>query len=84
MALKIDSEFHGINVTGAYCSIGNVGFGNDKTEVLFTLYRRSEKVAEPFTGDAFRSPYEINGANPFTQVYDYLKTLPEFAEAEDV
>lgn len=84
MALKIDSEFHGIEVKGAYCSIANLGFGpDDKTKVLFSLYYRSEKGSEPFRSESFSAEYDMDGSNPFTQAYDYLKSLPELEGAAD-
>lgn len=28
-------------------------------------------------------PYDLDGGNPIAQAYEHLKTLPEFADAED-
>lgn len=83
MALKVDSEFCGIQVSGAYCTVGSLGFSGDKSKVIFALYRRASKENEPFDSHPFTAPYDIEGSDPFAQAYEYLKTRPEFESATD-
>lgn len=84
MALRIDSEFCGINVPAAYCVVGGIGFSpTSKAEVVFTLYYKASKKYDAFATKSFVGPYDLTGSNPFNQAYEYLKTLPEFEGSTD-
>jgi len=46
--------------------------------------RAYKDVAFPaFADNGYYCAYDINGENPIKQAYEYLKTLPEFANATD-
>jgi hypothetical protein len=83
MALKIDTEYKGIPVAGAYVSLNLSCISADKTEVFVCALYRSAKGAEVFHAADFSAPYDLEGANPFVQAYEHLKTLPEFEGCTD-
>lgn len=84
MALKVDFDFKGIPVFGAYAEVAHTGFSAARDEHYFTLIYRASKGAPEFHAHGYVAPYALDGANPYIQAYTYLKTLPEFAGAVDV
>jgi hypothetical protein len=83
MALKKTiSTVYGFNVADAYHRIENVTLnGKDKLNFNVRIYTVADK---PFFAENVMScDYDLNGANPIAQAYEYLKTLPEFAGAVD-
>lgn len=83
MALQIRTQFQNIPVPAAYCTVGSVCFpSNSKTEVAFILHYRADKDAPAaFLEEHYSAPYSLTGADPYTQAYMHLKSLPEFAGA---
>lgn len=56
--------------------------GNKETltaSVSFSL----EKTTAPLAVKDYQFTLELEGPNPIKQAYEYLKTLPEFADAVD-
>jgi hypothetical protein len=55
-----------------------------KTNILFQVrsYKDDSGVLA-FADKEYASEYDLTGDNPIRQAYKYLKTLPEFADAED-
>lgn len=85
MALKMNTMFHGIHVPDAYCVVGSLVFpGDSKTVISFALsYRANPEVNIGFLDEYFVAPYSLEGGDPYTQAYEYLKTLPEFTDSTD-
>lgn len=83
MAFKVDFDFHGIPVKGAYAEVTHTGFSKSKDEHYFTIIYRAGKDTPEIHAHGYAAPYDIDGPNPFEQAYEYLKTLPEFADATD-
>ena len=83
MALKVDVEFKGIRVVGAYVAVMMSGISEDKTEQFFTALYRVSPGQDIFYSSSYASPYNMEGANPFIQAYEYLKNLPEFNGSSD-
>lgn len=83
MALQADHMFKGINIPNAYLSVSSLGIADDKQSLHFTLDYRSAAGAVVLESVEFSGPYELEGINPFTQAYTYLKTLPEFGGLVD-
>ena len=54
-----------------------------KTELLLTVLFLTEKDKTVFEGKNYTIPFNLEGANVLIQGYEYLKTLPEFADAVD-
>ena len=83
MALQKDvNTSSGIAVSQAYCRVGLVSL--TKETLNFSLIFYADKEKAPFDQRTFTCGYNLDGANPISQAYVYLKTLPEFQSAENV
>lgn len=81
MALKknIDSQY-GITINDAYIRVENISF--DKSKAMQFFVRTYAKQNFPALSEQqMQLDYDMNGANPYVQAYEHLKTLPEFANA---
>lgn len=83
MAFKVDFDFKGVPVSGAYAEVTHTGFSAEKDEQYFTLTYRASKDAPEFHAHGYSAPYVLDGPNPFEQAYAYLRTLPDFRYAID-
>lgn len=83
MALLVDVDFKGIKVKKAYVSVDVAAIASDKSYVVFVASYRSKSDQDYFDQKSMQAPYILDGDNPFTQAYEYLKTLSEFADATD-
>lgn len=72
----------GVQVTDAYNIVEDVSFPT-KTNMYFNLCSKVDAASDPFQKQAIVCAYDMNGENPFKQAYAHLKTLPEFANAQD-
>lgn len=82
MAIKVNTELvTGIKVDDAYCRVEYPTITKDNISFHLRKYISVEKPF--FDEDIFSTAYNINGENPFKQAYLYLKSLPEYADAED-
>lgn len=82
--LKSVKTPHGFDAQNAYHRVECVSL-SAKTEITFHLrsYKGSDHTVA--FGDVRHScQYVMNEENPVAQAYKYLKTLPEFSDAEDV
>jgi hypothetical protein len=73
----------GFQANGAYHRVQHIGF-QGKTGLNFSLvsYKNKESQVD-FQIQPMAFEYDLEGANPYVQAYQYVKTLPEFAEAID-
>ncbi len=72
----------GFTAVDAYITCENVRLiGKDLVE--FQIAYGKEKGLPSFNQSNRTAPYDIEGANPFKQAYEFLKTLPEFSDAVD-
>jgi hypothetical protein len=78
-------------VANSYCRIESLSMFN-KNMISFQLvcYANNNKVGSSnemecvsFEQKQYSCVYNITGENPIKQAYEYLKTLPEFANATD-
>lgn len=83
MALKIDTTYKGFPISGAYVAVLVPTISMDKTEMAFNIQTSASEGSEALDNQYITSPYMIDGGNPFSQAYEYLKTLPEFLGAMD-
>jgi hypothetical protein len=81
MALSHNTEINGIQLQGAYVKVERVTVTKDSLSI--ELVWRASKKSPPIKNKHFNLPYDLEGANPLAQAYRNLKTLPEFAGAED-
>lgn len=70
-----------VDVQNAYIKIASV-FGN-KSEMTAELHICKAQGEEFVQRRTYAYPYQIDGANPIKQGYEFLKTLSEFAGAQD-
>jgi hypothetical protein len=85
MALQNNIELEsGIVVEDAYTRVESVKLQN-KTSMSFEAanYVNDSKLTA-FRSTGYLTTYDLAGDNPIKQAYLHLKTLPEFAEAQDV
>lgn len=83
MALKVDFDFRGVPVVGAYAEVSHMGFSAAKDEHYFALIYRASEGEPEFHAHSYVAPYALDGTNPFEQAYEYLKGLQEFSDAVD-
>jgi hypothetical protein len=87
MALQKNIDFKAqggfdIAVENAYIRIDQIS-GN-KNEILFSVnfYRLPNELTS-FMGSTYKFTPSLDASNFIAQAYEHLKTLPEFAGAED-
>jgi hypothetical protein len=73
----------GFSAANAYHRVEGVKL-DTKTSVSFRVRSYKENSNIPHFEDVgYSCVYDLNGENPITQAYRYLKTLPEFEGAVD-
>lgn len=83
MALKKDIILEsGVSVSAATVKVGTVSVAG-KTKISFSVFYSVEEHQTAFHETSHECAYEMSGENPIKQAYEYLKTLPEFADAVD-
>jgi hypothetical protein len=74
---------HGFIATDAYHRVEGLRLqGKDQIAFQLRSYKDNSGVAH-FSDVAHVCSYELNGANPIAQAYNYVKSLPEFTDAKD-
>jgi hypothetical protein len=82
MALKKTIKFKGIEIKNAYIRVWK--FEGSKSEIFIGVGFYKDSESEIFDSKTFNiTSYNLDGSNPIAQAYEHLKTLPEFAGAED-
>ena len=81
MALTSDYSFNGITVSQAYVKVQSVL--GDKNNVAVEVAFFADSTQQPFTNKRYEFTPDLDGSNFIQQAYEYLKTLPEFADATD-
>ncbi len=84
MALKKTVQTpQGFNAADAYHRVEGVRLqGKDQIAFQLRSYKDDSGVAH-FNDVAHACAYELSGANPIAQAYNHVKSLPEFAGAQD-
>jgi hypothetical protein len=84
MALKLNKTGpQGIAVNDAYVRVQEISFvGKNKIQFRVRSFV-SVDAAIPFDDVGESCAVNLDATNPFAQAYDHLKTLPEFADAQD-
>ncbi|WVK90002.1 hypothetical protein [Burkholderia phage vB_BpP_HN02] len=83
MGLIVNTTAPGdIPVNGAYVRVEEVRLAGSINTFSIRKYVR---VGAPnaFASEMYSIKYDIEGANPFRQAYDYLRTLPEYKDSVD-
>ena len=81
MALQKTIQFKGIDVANCYIRVW--AFNGNKTELSFGVSFQKTASDEMFDSKTYSCEYDLVAENPIKQAYQYLKTLPEFANAKD-
>lgn len=82
MALSKTIEYKGVLVQNAYIKVAR--FSGNKSVLNFAVSVYARKDADDFVAESgYSCDYSLDGDNAIKQAYDYLKTLPEFADAVD-
>ncbi len=83
MALNIQKQTNfGITVPSCYSRVSSIVL--TKKTLLISVDYYADVETNPFCTQSYSTEYNILGDNPLVQAYEHLKTLPEFADAEDV
>lgn len=76
----VNTKF-GIPVDGAYIRVESPTLGKD---TMSFHVRKYVDVTKPFfEEDLLDCPYDLDGSNPYTQAYEYLKTMAIYSSAVD-
>jgi hypothetical protein len=82
MALRITTKLNGVTVQDAYVRITSATC--NKNILAFQAdFLASVNERVPFKTAAYEGQHDLDGANAIKQAYEMLKTLPEFANAQD-
>ncbi len=73
----------GLVATGAYHRADNIEITKKDTMQFQVLTHVDASNLPAFFVDTFTAPYVINGNNPYSQAYEYLKTKEKYSLAVD-
>lgn len=83
MALKKTTQtVFGLEVLDAYHRVEGVRL-LAKDKIQFQLRSSLDGVLPHFSDAQHECAYAMDGDNPIAQAYNYIKTLPDFADAKD-
>ncbi|WP_341541028.1 hypothetical protein [Klebsiella michiganensis] len=83
MSLIVDTVFKGISVKSAKVTVGDIYIADGHEALSITANWSAPGSSEFFKQTTYNCPYDINGTDPLTQAYAYLKTLEEFSGATE-
>lgn len=80
---KTVTTVSGLDAVDAYHRVDAIRF-DAKQMISFNLnsYKAADEAAA-FQITGYQCQYDLDGANPYTQAYNHLKTLEQFADATD-
>jgi len=81
MALSKTTEVKGLTIQSAYHRVQKVAVTKDT--LVFSVEVSADASSAPISMQALSCEYDLSGENAIKQAYEHLKTLPEFADAED-
>jgi hypothetical protein len=86
MAVKrTQTLVNGLVVTDGYNRVDSIILSKSSMIIELNIYARDNPEDMPAVlKTSYSCNYNIEGENPIKQAYEYLKTLPEFADATDV
>ena len=83
MALnKTTTSSQGFEAIDAYHRVERLCFVTNQ-KISFHVRAYKDVAFSAFADSGYSCAYNITGENPIKQAYEYLKTLPEFANATD-
>lgn len=81
MALKKTYQRDGATVENAYIKVGNLS--GTKNRFSFTVEIKASAESAPVMEEAHSIVPNMDGGNFVKQAYDHLKSLPEYAGAQE-
>ncbi|WP_447313242.1 hypothetical protein [Klebsiella pneumoniae] len=82
--LKMTFNFNGVTVTDGVLNVIMPSISTDETTLSFGLAYRASESDPLLNSETYSCPYDITAGDPFTQAYNYIKSLSQFSEAVDV
>ncbi|EPY4978956.1 hypothetical protein ACXDLU_001603 [Klebsiella pneumoniae] len=82
--LKMTFNFNGVTVTDGVLNVIMPSISTDQTTLSFGLAYRVSESDPLLNSETYSCPYDITAGDPFTQAYNYIKSLSQFSEAVDV
>jgi len=84
MALtKTQTTSHGFVAENSYLRVEGVRLETKNSLVFRVRSYKDESSVYHFADVEYSCAYDLEGKNPIAQAYEHLKTLSEFAEAQD-
>lgn len=85
MALQKDASISGVTVSNAYHRVENVSLSGKSSGVAYVSVYGTQPSDGVLYSMSYGFPYELSSSNNIIQqIYEHLKTLPEFTGATDV
>ncbi|HHG1479384.1 hypothetical protein ACIU5X_09480 [Klebsiella pneumoniae] len=81
MALKMTFNFNGVTVVDGVLNVIMPSISTDQTTLNFGLAYRASESDPLLNSETYSCPYDVNGEDPFTQAYAFIKSLSKFSEA---
>lgn len=84
MSIKLDQAINGVSVTDCIITVGAITISPDRLRLNFNVGFYATEGGPLLMEDYFvYEGYALNGDDPETQAYAYLKSLPRFSGAID-
>ncbi|HBQ4906466.1 TPA: hypothetical protein ACJ2PF_005231 [Klebsiella pneumoniae] len=81
MALKMTFNFNGVTVVDGVLNVIMPSISTDQTTLNFGLAYRVSESDPLLNSETYSCQYDLTGADPFTQAYNYIKSLSQFNDA---
>ncbi|GKL73277.1 hypothetical protein [Klebsiella pneumoniae] len=81
MALKMTFNFNGVTVVDGVLNVIMPSISTDQTTLNFGLAYRVSESDPLLNSETYSCPYDLMGADPFIQAYNYIKSLSQFNDA---
>ncbi|HCQ7309363.1 hypothetical protein ACX803_18495 [Klebsiella pneumoniae] len=79
--LKMTFNFNGVTVTDGVLNVIEPSISTDQTTLNFGLAYRVSESDPLLNSETYSCPYDLTGADPFAQAYNYIKSLSQFNDA---
>ncbi|AFV29051.1 hypothetical protein IME11_2 [Escherichia phage IME11] len=84
MALKFTFDFNGITVNDGVLTVSKPMIDGESGTITFGLLFQATSADPLLKSVTLSCPYDPFGADPFTQAYAYIKSLPDYESAEEI
>lgn len=74
-------NFNGVTVVDGVLNVIKPSISTDQTTLNFGLAYRVSESDPLLNSETYNCPYDLTGADPFTQAYNYIKSLSQFNDA---